>query len=300
MLDLETFFIAVYTVVDDIYKEAVAPLIGNRNGPEPRFSDSELITLSLVAEFLGIDSERAFLSFVRKNFSYLFPDLPERSRYNRKRRDLAWATDRVRKVLLHYLGTYSDSCRIIDSIPIPVCKYCRAKRGQVKVFVGEADFGVCESKEEKFYGFKLHFLLSLEGVPTDFTVASANHHDVKLVWDLVDPYQNLILIGDKGYISQSLEEELKELRNILLVTAKRKNQKVQNPIKLDHLITKTRKIIETVAEQLIGQFNLSRNLAKSMWGFITRIISKITSYTLGIYLNRLFSFPLLNVKELIF
>jgi len=73
MLDLETFFIAVYTVVDDIYKEAAFPLIGNRNGPEPHFSDSEVITLSLVAEFLGIDSERAFLSFIRKNFSYLFP-----------------------------------------------------------------------------------------------------------------------------------------------------------------------------------------------------------------------------------
>jgi len=28
MLDLETFFVAVYTVVDDIYKEVVAPLIG--------------------------------------------------------------------------------------------------------------------------------------------------------------------------------------------------------------------------------------------------------------------------------
>jgi len=206
----------------------------------------------------------------------------------------------VRKVLLQYLGTSSDSYRIIDSIPILICKYCRAKRNQVQVFAGEADFGVCESKEEKFYGFKLHFLCSLEGVPTDFTIASANHHDVKLVWDLVDPYQNLVLIGDKGYISQNLEEELRELRNILLVTAKRKNQKVQNPGGLDRLITKTRRIIETVAGQMTGQFNLSRNLAKSMWGLITRIISKITSYTLGIYLNRLFNFPPLNVKELIF
>jgi len=53
---------------------------------------------------------------------------------------------------------------------------------------------------------------------------------VKLVWDLVDPYQNLILIGDKGYISQSLKKELRELRNILLITAKRENQKVQNPV----------------------------------------------------------------------
>jgi len=44
MLGLETFFVAVYTVVDDIYKEVAFPFIGNRNGPELRFSDSEVIT----------------------------------------------------------------------------------------------------------------------------------------------------------------------------------------------------------------------------------------------------------------
>jgi len=142
----------------------------------------------------------------------------------------------VRKVLLRYLGTCFDSYRIIDSIPIPVCKNFGAKRNQVKVFAGEADFGVCQSKKEKFYRFKLHFLCSLKGVPTDFTIASANHHDVKLVWDLVDSYRNLVLIGDKGYISHNLEEKLRELRNILFITAKRENQKVQDPGKLDYLI----------------------------------------------------------------
>ena len=154
----------------------------------------------------------------------------------------------MRKVLLQYLETYLDNYRIINSIPIPVSRYCRAKRNQVKIFAGEADFGACESKEEKLYGFKFHFLYSL-GIPTDFTIAPAKYHDVKLVWDLVDPYQNLILIGDKGYISQSLEKELRELRNILLITAKRENQKVQNPGKLDHLIRKTRRIIETVGSK---------------------------------------------------
>lgn len=252
MLDLETIFVAVYTIVDDIYKEVLAPLIGNRNGPEPDFSDSEVITLSLVAEFLGIDSERSFIGFVRKNFPYLFPNLPERSRYNRKRRDLAWATNSVRRVLLQHLGVHlTDNYRIIDSIPISVCQYCRTKYNQIKVFTGRADFGVCESKEEKLYGFKFHFLISLEGVPTDFTLASANHHDIRLVWDLVDSYQNLNLIGDKAYISQDLQEELKELRNITLMTVKKKNQKVQNPNELNCLIRKVRRIIETVGESIM-------------------------------------------------
>lgn len=40
MPDLETLFIAVYTIVDNIYKETLVPLIGNRNGPEPDLDDS--------------------------------------------------------------------------------------------------------------------------------------------------------------------------------------------------------------------------------------------------------------------
>ena len=75
MPDLETFFVVIYTIVDDIYKRALAPLIGNRNGPEPDFIDSEVTTLSVMAELLGVDSERSFIGFVRKNFWYLFPNL---------------------------------------------------------------------------------------------------------------------------------------------------------------------------------------------------------------------------------
>lgn len=52
--------------------------------------------------------------------------------------------------------------------------------------------------------------------------------------------------------------------------------------------------------QLIDQFNISRNLAKSVWGLIRRVISKITGYTLGVYIDKLFGLPPLNIKDLIF
>ena len=49
-------------------------------------------------------------------------------------------------------------------------------------------------------GCKIHLTTSREGVPLSFSIAGANHHDVKLVWDLVDHCWNINLIGDKGYI----------------------------------------------------------------------------------------------------
>ncbi|MFH0774068.1 MAG: hypothetical protein V2A53_01040 [bacterium] len=47
----------------------------------------------------------------------------------------------------------SPFIQIVDSVPLPVCHYVRA--GRCRSICGEAAFGVCESKKEKVYGFKM-------------------------------------------------------------------------------------------------------------------------------------------------
>jgi len=37
MFHLELLLVAIYTIVDDIYKETLIPIIESRNGPEPDF-----------------------------------------------------------------------------------------------------------------------------------------------------------------------------------------------------------------------------------------------------------------------
>ncbi len=145
-----------------------------------------------------------------------------------------------RRILLQHSGIYADSYRIIDSIPSPVYRYCRIRHNRVEVFAEEANFGVCESKEEKHYGFKLH----PGSVPIDFTIASASHYDIKFLWNLACYHQNLVLKGDKGYIDQSLQEKL-----YYAYDPEEKNQKVQNPNGLDCLIRKARRMIKTIGGQ---------------------------------------------------
>src|SRR4051812_35677329 len=84
-----------YVLVDELYRLVAVPH-DQRPGPPAAFSDSELITLTLVAELLGLDAETRFLAYVRRNHLALFPLLPERSRYNRRRRQLIEVTNRIR------------------------------------------------------------------------------------------------------------------------------------------------------------------------------------------------------------
>src|ERR671932_1200566 len=86
-------------IVDELYQLVVAPH-DHRPGYRSDFSDSEVITLTLVAELIGLDEETAFLAYVKRNHRALFPQLPERSRYNRRRRALTEATNRIRGAIM--------------------------------------------------------------------------------------------------------------------------------------------------------------------------------------------------------
>jgi len=49
-LDPDTFLTALYTVVDDVYRERLAPVMAHRPGPAPVLSDSEVLSLAICAE----------------------------------------------------------------------------------------------------------------------------------------------------------------------------------------------------------------------------------------------------------
>jgi hypothetical protein len=94
---------------------------------------------------------------------------------------------------------------LIDGIPIPLCCFSRAPR--CHSFRGEADYGYCAAKKQTYYGFHGHLLISTTGVITGFTLTPANGSEREALWDVVSNIHGL-LIGDKGYISQFLHQQL--------------------------------------------------------------------------------------------
>lgn len=299
--DLKDFITVTFVIIDDIYHE-IAPtnVADRRNLDKATLSDSEIITISIVGELMTIDSENAWFNFVKRNFKDLFPCIGDRTRFNRTRRNLYLITKEIRKKLCFISGFSDSNYRIVDSMPIPVCKFGRALFH--KTFKQEAEYGRCPSKKETYYGFKLHVISTFEGFITDFIVTPANVDDREAVWDLVDSYNSITVLGDKGYINRNLNPMLKNEKNISLLFIKRNNSKNPYPKWLRQMIFKIRRRIETSFSQLAEQLNVNRVRAKSLWGFFTRIQTKILGHNLCYLINKILGkdIDIGHIKELIF
>ena len=180
-------------------------------------SDSEIISIAVVGETMGIDSENAWYTYVKKNMRDLFPFLCERSRCNRLRRSLTGVIEQIRVPLGSFLPFTKDRYRIVDSHPLPVCKFARAKYGTS--FKGyEADYGYCASAKEYYFGYNVHALCTIEGYITDMLVSPASIDDRHGVWEISERYKSpLAVIADKGYSGERFIEELQNERGITLL-----------------------------------------------------------------------------------
>ncbi len=289
----------VYVLVDEAYWVVVAPH-DHRPGPHSAFSDSEVITLSLVAELVGLDEERALLAYVKRNHPTLFPLLPERSRYNRRRRQLAEATNRIRAALmqlvLRQLAPEERELCAIDSLPVPVVGFPHARGGHR--WYGEATYGYVASKRQAIFGYKLHLLATHSGLILDFALAPAHHADGALAEQLLMDKHRLTVLGDKAYLNAALQELLAWRNELVLLTPRRANQRQQHPAALARAIAHFRQAIETLSNQLAEQFHIECNKAKSVAGLCARLHAKLAAHTVGLLLNCLLGRPLLALKAL--
>lgn len=298
--DFEDFCLWMYVVIDDVWRE-VAPL-GQRPGPEPGCSDSELLTMLVVGECCGWDQETEALSQWRRHRA-LFPVLPDRTRFNRRRRHLMLALNAVRQALLRRLDLAADQHCVIDSLPVPVMRFhlVPSSPATSQWRAQGASFGKVASKKQTIFGYKLHLLVTLTGLIRDFTLAPANELDLAVGVELLVEQTNLLVLGDKGYISQPIATALARERGVVLVTLPRKNQRDQARAVLAPLHAHFRQIIETVNQQLAEQFHIEENHAHTFWGLCARLYSKLTAHTLCVYLKRLLGHPdPLHIKGLAF
>nr|WP_181246077.1 MULTISPECIES: IS982 family transposase [Clostridium] len=282
--NLKDFFTVSFVLIDDVYNEVIPESIKNRrNISESKLSDSEIITISIVGEALTIDSEKAWFYFVKKNYSDLFPNICDRTRFNRTKRNLYKVILEIQRYFSS-LAIFSDEdTRIIDSMPIPVCKFGRAYFS--KLFKDISTYSYCASKKETYFGLKLHALITTDGFITDFLLTTANTDDRDAVFELIQTNANIKILADKGYIGNELKVSLAKEKEILFLSLKRKNSKIPLEKRLRNALSKARRRVETSFSQLAGQFNIARVLAKSKWGLMLRITLKILTRNISFVLN---------------
>ena len=299
--NFEDFILVVFVLIDDLYQTyAPVSVTQRRNVEQAKLSDSEIITISICGELFGIDSEKAWFSFVKKNYKHLFPKLGSRSRFNRTRRALLPMTELLREKLLSECSMSYSQYFIIDSFPLKVCKFGRAHFCKTFRWDG-ADYGKCPSKKETYFGYKVHAMITLEGFITTFEITPASVDDREGLRDLTDGLSDITILGDKGYVGEHLLEEQKE-QGICLMSLKRSNSKRNWPNSVKQLIFRLRRRVETVFSQLSEQLNAERVLAKSFQGLCTRLVNKILAHNLCMVIQLLFgnTLELGQIKQLIF
>ena len=72
-MDLSTFIVAVFCLIDDRLKEHTI----RQRGPRSKLSDAEGLTMEIVGEFLGIDTDKAIYLFFGRHYAEWFPTLEE-------------------------------------------------------------------------------------------------------------------------------------------------------------------------------------------------------------------------------
>ena len=252
---LEELFLQVFVYVDDWLKDNQERLKLPKQ-PAQVASYSELFAIALVGEMQAQPFESIWYALVKDNHSCLFPALPDYSRYHRVLRK---AEAVFAELALSAIGEYGG-LRMIDSKPLPVAKGKRSK--WVKCLEAATGF----STMGKVCGFKLHALVTEEGLFERWLYAPADVADITAGRELTLGLQRQSILGDKAYIGMGI------------ITPKRKNMKA--PSDWTPLLNKTRKRIETSFSSLVRSFTLHAAQVKTFASLRTRVNIKIAAFNL--------------------
>jgi len=281
---LEEAITVLFCEIDDAYRTLNPG--GHRYGSLKKLSDSEVITLTLLQQLRGVESERSFLREATRFFSHLFPGVVglHPSSLHRRVRKLRHYLEPLRRAIVPELVGEPETL-IVDSTLLEVLHPRQV--GQSAGFEGAAwvrwgTFSV--------YGVKLHMMCATNRVPLSYELTGANIAEVTLTEELLteaglgDGVARKLL-GDLAYRSEELKEELAGC-GIELATERAQRR------------PRARQQIEICFSSLKRVFGLGETLATTLVGLATRIVAKIGAYTYAFWVNRRLGRPQGRIKDL--
>ena len=254
-------------------------------------SDSEIMTLALLQQLRGIESQRSFLREAARFFSDLFPGVVglHPSSFHRRVRKLRRFLEPLRKEILPELVGEPETL-IVDSTLLSVL---HPREVPQSGGWGSSSAGAAWVRWGSFsvYGVKLHLLCATNRVPISYELTPANTADLSLTQELLAEADlggevARKLLGDLAYKSHELEERLAEL-GIVVVTNEASARRPG-----------VRQQIEICFSSLKRTLGLGQTLATTLVGLVTRIAAKVTAYTYAFHINRVLGRPQGHIKEL--
>ena len=329
--DLDTFLVALYSKIDDLYQHYIAPTKPHRPGQKAELSDSEVLTLLICAQCLGW-SERRLVNHVQEHWRGFFPHMLTQSAFNRRGRDLAGVMARLVPLLAEAIAAECEEKHLdleayqaLDGLPIPLLRRCRGEKHLC--FASEAGVGHGGSDREWFYGCRLLIATKADGTISGFVVGPAPTGERWLAealfcWrsnpqaqpaspaDLPPPHPRAgdphVYVGPTGPIWP--RQGVGQPSNGPYLTDRGFTGRMWNSHwAIDHQAhvlppptlggedakgarkshSRLRQIVETVNGHLKANFHISFPGARTLWGLMSRISSKLAALNFGIWLNQL-------------
>ena len=280
--DLDLLLIAVYCTVDDLLPKRA----GNARR---RISDAEVITLCIAQAMMGIPSDPRFLAVAARRLGHLFPHLPERSAFHKRRLRLSDAIESLIAEFAKHSPGFYDDLLLVDSTPVE----CARSRETVKrggqsslgdALSNAADYDYCASHSRHFWDFRLHALLAMDGTPRALALTSPKIDEKLVCLGLVERCerqsgQMLILIGDKNFRGKQFEEDLAAL-DAKIMRPRRKDEPGRGP----HLAP-IRQRIESIFWTAKDILTLERHGARTLDNLRVRLAMRFAALAAAIALN---------------
>lgn len=178
--------------------------------------------------------------------------------------------------LLVYLHSCLGACTgvsFVDSTKLAVCHNRRIRPH--RVFRGLAERG--KTSVDWFFGFKLHLVFNDRGELVTFTLTPGNSDDRAPVPQFAKHLFGK-LFGDKGYLSQSLQQQLQRLFGVTLITPRRKNMKKVDLLLFDKVLLRKRAIVETIIDQLKNISQIEHTRHRSPVNFLVNLVCGLIAY----------------------
>ena len=280
--DLDLLLIAVYCTVDDLLPRRA----GNARR---RILDAEVITLAIAQAIMGIPSDPRFLAVATRRLAHLFPQLPERTAFHKRRLRLSGVIERLISEFARHSPGFYDELLLVDSTPVECARSLETvKRGGssslADALANAADYGYCASHSRFFWGFRLHALFALDGTPRALALTSPKVDEKLVCLEMVarcnrQPGQMLILIGDKNFRGTQFEKDLKAL-DATIARPRRKDEPGRGP-----QLAPIRQRIESIFQTCKDIFTLERHRARTLENLRVRLVARFAALAAAIALN---------------
>ena len=295
-MDREDFIILIYCLICEHYQTIVSQHPLRRRGFAPMLSDEEVMTIEICGEYFGFSTDEAIYDYFRADWQDCFPKLKERTSFVRQAANLWQVKAMIQERLTLVSGQAADPVQTIDTLPLPVCTYTRSQRE--RCFKPRADYGYCAAKDMHYYGFKLGLPISRAGMVIHYPLLPARPHDSQLLDDLIAGFEGVVP-ADKAFIDAFRQQELARKRRVEMVTPVRKNMPQKLPVCLRRICSRWRKLVETVGSQLTERYSIARTRTHDLWHYQHRLIRKLLSHTVCVFINLLLGRSPLALDDLV-